>query len=90
MSYGPNIADQFRQAATYVDKILKGAKPADLPVEQRARSLVLPGYVKLTFTLDVPRALAEQLIARAIREGKNLEALWPRFSNAQRTDVPRT
>lgn len=37
MSYGPMLTEQFRQAADYVDKILKGAKPANLPVQQPTR-----------------------------------------------------
>jgi len=44
-------------------------------IRRRAKPSVVPGHVKLTFTLDMPRALAERLSARAIREGINLEAI---------------
>ena len=37
ISYGPDLVDQFRRAASYVDRVLKGAKPADLPVQAPTR-----------------------------------------------------
>ena len=62
MSYGPNLPDMFRMAASYVDKVLKGAKPADLPIEQ-------PTKIQFVVNLKTAKALGIEippsLLARA-------------------------
>lgn len=66
LSYGVNNVDLFSQAAPYIDRILRGAKPADLPVQQPTRfQLVINAKTAKTLNLAVPQSLhatADELI----------------------------
>ena len=59
MAYGPDPYDTFRRSASYVDRILKGAKPADLPVQQ-------PTKFELAINLKTAKALGLQISDRLL------------------------
>jgi len=76
LSYAANLNDIFRRAATYVDKILKGTKPADLPVEQPIK---FEFVINLKAAKQIGLTIPPNVLVRAdrvIRESSGIKPAW--------------
>jgi len=87
MSYAPNLVDELRRAASYVDRVLKGEKPSDLPVQAPTKyELVINLKTAKTLGLDVPVQLqqrADEVTRREFIALVGSAAAWPLVARAQ-------
>jgi putative ABC transport system substrate-binding protein len=78
MSYAPRYTDQYRRAATYIDKILRGSKPADLPVEQPTK---FEFVINLKAAKEIGLTIPPNVLVRADRVIKESAGIKPAWSS---------